>query len=212
MPAPAPDPDAELMLRVKRGDREAFEALLDRWRQPVLNFIGRQLQDDDEAEDLAQHVFVQVWKTAARYRPTARFPTWLFTIARNLSLNELRRRGRHAAVPLDEPLDAGEAELPRQHVDARTAAADDAAQLRELERKIEEALAALPEPQRTAILLFRDTEMSYEDIARVLRLSVSATKSVIHRGRETLKARLKPYLRTGEWTPTAAATFPARRG
>lgn len=211
MPDPAPDPDAELMLRVKRGDREAFEALLHRWRQPVLNFIGRQLQDDDEAEDLAQHVFVQVWKTAARYQPTSRFPTWLFTIARNLSLNELRRRGRHPAVPLDEPLDTGEAEIPRQQVDPRTAPADDEAQLRELERKIEEALAALPEPQRTAILLFRDTEMAYEDIARVLRLSVSATKSVIHRGRETLKARLKPYLRTGAWTP-AAATFPARRG
>ncbi|MFN0069808.1 MAG: RNA polymerase sigma factor [Limisphaerales bacterium] len=211
MDSPAPDPDAELMLRVKRGDRGAFEELLNRWRQPVLNFVARQIQDDDEAEDLAQHVFVQVWKTAARYEATSRFTTWLFTIARNLALNERRRRGRHPAVPLDEPLDTGEAELPRQRVDAHTAPADEEAQLHELGRKIEEALAALPEPQRTAILLFRDTEMSYEEIARVLRCSVSATKSVIHRGRETLKARLKPYLRTGAWTP-GAETFPAPRG
>lgn len=211
MAPPAPDPDAAAMLRVKRGDREAFEELLNRWRQPVMNFVARQLHDDAEAEDVAQHVFVQVWKTAARYEPTSRFTTWLFTIARNLALNELRRRGRHPAVRLDEPQDTGEAEIPRQHVDARTAPPAEEAQLRELERKIEEALAALPEPQRTAILLFRDTEMSYDDIARVLKCSVSATKSVIHRGRETLKARLKPYLRTGAWTPSPE-TFPTRRG
>jgi RNA polymerase sigma-70 factor (ECF subfamily) len=209
---PAADPDAALMLRVKHGDRGAFDELITRWRQPVLNFTARQLQDPDEAEDVAQHVFLQVWKTAPRYRPSARFTTWLFTIARHLCLNELRRRGRHPAEPLDEPPDAGGAEIPRQQVDAATAPPSDEAQLRELHRKIEEALAALPENQRSAILLFRDTDLAYDDIARVLGCSVSATKSLIHRGRETLKARLKPYLRTGAWdAPEAPATFPAAR-
>ena len=78
------DADAELMLRVKRGDRPAFDLLMERWRQPVIHFVFRTLPDADEAEDLAQAVFVQLWRTAGRYQPSARFSTFLFTIARNL--------------------------------------------------------------------------------------------------------------------------------
>ena len=94
------------MLRVKRGGREAHEAfaeLVARWQQPVISFVYRTLPDETEAEDLAQAVFVQVWKTAARYQPSAKFSTFLFTVARNLCLNELRRRSRHPADSLDEP-------------------------------------------------------------------------------------------------------------
>jgi len=196
----ATDPDAALMLRVKRGDRAAFEELVARYQQPVLNFIFRTLPDSAEAEDLAQGVFVQVWKSAARYEPAAKFSTWLFTIARNLCLNELRRRSRHPADSLDAPAHS-DSDEPRGHgiEDKREAAAPDTLLRGELEAKVSEAVAALPENQRTALLLWQREEMAYEDIAEVLDCSLSAVKSLIHRSRETLKARLKPYLRTGEW-------------
>jgi RNA polymerase sigma-70 factor (ECF subfamily) len=194
------DPDATLMLRVKRGDRAAFEELVARYRQAVLNFVFRTLPDATEAEDLAQGVFVQVWKSAARYEPSAKFTTWLFTIARNLCLNEFRRRSRHPADSLDAPPHAGTDE-PRGHSveDKRVVAASDTLLSGELEAKVAEAVAALPENQRTALLLWQRDELSYEDIAKVLGCSLSAVKSLIHRARETLKARLKPYLLTGVW-------------
>ncbi|MDW8308894.1 MAG: sigma-70 family RNA polymerase sigma factor [Verrucomicrobiales bacterium] len=198
--ADEPDPDAVLMLRVKRGDRAAFAALVEKYQQPVLNFLLRSLQDETEAEDLAQSVFVQVWKSARRYRRSARFSTWLFTIARNLCLNELRRRARHPAASLDAPVSESETPLPQRLEDRQTATPPEALLREELFQKVEAALAELPENQRTAILLFRE-EFSYEDIAAVLGCSLSATKSLIHRGRETLKQKLKPYLRTGEWKP-----------
>src|SRR5438034_6864605 len=95
------DPDDALMLRVKRGDAQAFTGLVDKYKQPVVNFISRTLRDETEAEDLAQNVFLQVYKSAHRYEVSAKFSTWLFTIARNLGLNEIRRRSRHPADSLD---------------------------------------------------------------------------------------------------------------
>jgi RNA polymerase sigma-70 factor, ECF subfamily len=193
------DPDAQLMLRVQSGDREAFETLMTRYRQPVMNLVYRTLGDLNEAEDICQHVFIQVYKSARRYRPTARFSTWLYTIARNLCLNEIRRRSRHPADSLDALHPDGEDHPTRDLVDYRTLDPPKALLQDELERKIQEALSTLPENQRTAILLCRQAELSYEDIAQVLHCSLSATKSLIHRARETLRGKLKPYLKTGEW-------------
>lgn len=196
------DPDAALMLRVKRGDRAAFETLVEKYKQPVINFIARTVRDATEAEDLAQNVFVQVFKSAYRYEVSARFSTWLFTIVRNLCLNEIRRRSRHAAESLDATCPADENRPARQFEDTKAFSPPDALLQEELLQKIEQAIAALPEQQRTAILLCQQEEVSYEDIAKVLGCSLSATKSLIHRGRETLKRRLKPYLRTGAWRRT----------
>ena len=193
------DPDAALMLRVKRGDRAAFAVLVDKYKQPVMNFVFRSLRDEIEAEDLAQNVFLQAWKSRGRYRQTAKFSTWLFTIARNLCLNEIRRRSRHPAESIEEA-HAEHEDLPRQQYEDKSQIAPPDKLLHgELAQKIEEALAELPEAQRTAILLCRQDELSYEEIAEVLDCSLSATKSLIHRGRETLKEKLKPYLQTGEW-------------
>ena len=198
MPVPS-DPDAALMLRVKRGDRAAFAELVDKYKQPVINFVYRSLRDEAEAEDLAQNVFLQVYKSRSRYKQTAKFSTWLFTIARNLCLNELRRRSRHPAESLDESHAENEDQPARQFEDKSQMAASEEALHGELGQKIEEALAELPENQRSAILLCRQDDLSYEEIARVLRCSLSATKSLIHRGREALKEKLKPYLKTGDW-------------
>lgn len=194
-----PDPDAALMLRVKQGDMEAFEALVEKYKQPVLNLLFRTLHDATEAEDLAQKVFVQVFKSADRYRASAKFSTWLYTIARNLGLNEIRRRSRHPAGSLDVPHDESEDQHHLPDDGLKSPSPPDAMLQNELEEKLACALNELPENQRTAILLCQQDEMSYEEIATVLGCSLSATKSLIHRGRETLKARLKPYLRTGVW-------------
>lgn len=192
------DSDAALMLRVKQGDRAAFEALVEKYKQPVMNLVFRTLRDATEAEDVAQHVFLQVYKSAHRYEVSAKFSTWIFTIARNLSLNEIRRRTRHPADSMDAT--SPEDDQPLLQVeDRKSASAPDALLQGELEAKVEEALAALPEKQRTALLMCREDELSYEEMAKVLGCSLSATKSLIHRARETLKELLKPYLRTGVW-------------
>lgn len=209
-PAPA-DPDAERMLRVQRGDLAAFEELVERHRQGVINFVSRTLGDPAEAEDIAQAVFVQVFKSASRYTATARFRTWLYTIARNLCLNELRRRARHRAESLDRDAAGDEPVTAVPAPDAATPPAGEALLQHELLAKVEEAIRALPEKQRTALLLCREEELSYEEIARVLGCSVSATKSIIHRGREALKQVLKPYLREGVW-PGAPGQLSAPAG
>jgi RNA polymerase sigma-70 factor (ECF subfamily) len=193
------DPDAALMLRVKRGDMKAFEELADKYKQPIVNMMYRMLRDMDEAEDLAQNVFIRVYQSASRYEVSAKFSTWIFTIARRLCLNEIRRRGRHPAESLDSSQSDLDDQAPRQFEDVKTFSPPEAYLQGELAQKIEEALAQLPDKQRLAIVLCRQDELSYEEIARALGCSVSATKSLIHRGRETLKERLKPYLRSGAW-------------
>ena len=193
------DPDAVLMLRVKRGDRAAFAELVERYKQPLFNFVFRTLRDETETEDVAQNTFLQVWKSRARYERTAKFSTWLFTIARNLCLNEIRRRSRHPAESLEETHAEHDDQPSRQYEDKKIFLPTETALHGELAQKIEEALAELPENQRTAILLCRQDELSYEEIAEVLDCSLSATKSLIHRGREMLKEKLKPYLQTGDW-------------
>jgi len=193
------DPDAALMLQVKQGDTAAFAQLVNKYKQPVMNLVYRMVRDATEAEDVAQAVFVQVFKAADRYKAASKFSTWLFTIARNLSLNEIRRRSRHPLDSMDASRPEHEDQPQQQFEDKKTFSPPDSLLHGELVGKIDDALAALPENQRTAILLCRQGELSYEEIAKVLGCSLASTKSLIHRGRETLKEKLKPYLRTGEW-------------
>jgi len=205
------DPDAALMLRVKDGDLQAFEELVQKYKHPIVNVIFRMLHDLDEAEDLAQNVFVRVFQSAGRYEVSAKFSTWIFTIARNLCLNEIRRRGRHPAQSLESSQEESEEHAPRQYPDGKTFSPPQAFLQKELEQKIQQALGELPEKQRLAIALCQEDELSYEEIARVLGCSLPATKSLIHRGRETLKAKLKPYLRSGTWEEPEIETLPVKR-
>ena len=182
------DRDADLMLRVQQGDDASFELLVERYKQPVVNMVYRIVGDFSESEDLAQKVFIQAYRASERYRPTARFSTWLFTIARNLSLNELRRRRRRPSVPLDE---APESPM------AGTSRPSEALLHAELGETIEGALHDLPVNQRTAIVLLLERNLSYEEIACVLGCSVSAVKALIHRARETLRRRIRSYMEEG---------------
>ena len=192
--------DLSLVRRVQRGDKGAFDALVLKYQHKLVKLVMRYVRNPAEAEDIAQAVFVQVFKSASRYQSTAKFSTWLFTIARNLCLNEIRRRSRHPADSLDAPHPDQDDQPLQQLEDKKTFSPPETLLHGELAQNIDRALADLPENQRSAILLCRQDEMSYEEIAEVLGCSVSATKSLIHRGRETLKERLKAYLRTGEWS------------
>lgn len=209
--ADATDPDADLMLRAKQDDRGAFEELVVRHQQAVINFIYRSVPDLSEAEDLTQNTFVQAWKARQRYQVSAKFTTWLFTIARNLTLNELRRRSRHQHDSIDAPAGDDEAQPARQFEDRTANSAAEDILRGEIEQRVAEAVGDLPENQRTAILLCQDEDVSYEEIAKVLGCSLSATKSVIFRARETLKLRLKAYLHSGDWGQGSSATFPKPR-
>lgn len=191
--------DVVLMERIKYGDREAFEELVARFRQPVMNMVMRTVQDATEAEDLAQGVFVQIYKAAGRFKPTAKVSTWIFTIARNLSLNELRRRKRHPAESMDAQLEGGESDYFRQFEDRGARSPGHDALQSELGSLVDEAVRDLPENQRAAILLCREGGVSYLEIAEIMDTSLSSVKSLVFRGRETLKKRLKPYLKSGAW-------------
>jgi len=187
------DADAELMLRVRRGDRQAFRELVERHQRGVIQTIHRAIGDAWEAEDLAQRVFVQVWRSAARYEPTAKFTTWLFTIVHNTILNEYRRRTRRGAESLEalaQPDEDGES-FGAQFADAASPDPSRAAVERELQAHISAAIRLLPDNQRTAVVLCRFEGFSYEEIAKVLHCSVPAVKSLLHRARETLKEQLK---------------------
>jgi RNA polymerase sigma-70 factor (ECF subfamily) len=183
--------DVALMTRVRDGDTDAFRVLIERHQRAVINTIHRAIGDAWEAEDLAQRVFLQVYRSAKRYKPTAKFTTWLFTITRNTILNEHRRRSRHAAESLEALQNPQHGEGGGWEAPDATAP-DPAHEVieRELQDKIMEVVQQLPEAQRTAVILCRYEGLSYEEIAEVLGCSVSATKSLLHRARLRLKEKL----------------------
>jgi RNA polymerase sigma-70 factor (ECF subfamily) len=182
--------DIRLMELIGAGDDRALEQLVERHQRLVIGTVGRMLGTGSDAEDIAQQVFVRVWKNAKRYEPRAKFTTWLLKITRNLVFNELRRRSRHPQVPLQSESEEEERPLKDEH-----AVAPDASLLeRELQEAVDAAIANLPETQRMAVILRRYEELSYEEIAESLDQSVSAVKSLLFRARTELRESLKRYL------------------
>lgn len=179
--------DAELMLRVKEGDHASFDLLLEKYRLPVIHFLYRMVQDHGVSEELAQEVFLRVYRSRGTYEPTAKFTTWLFRIATHLALNWLRdgknERGQ-------ERLDDEKGLAPsRDVVDRRPTAEHTLVYEAKLE-EIRQAIGGLPEKQRAAVLMHKYEEMEYTQIAGVLSCSESAVKSLLFRAYETLRGRL----------------------
>src|SRR5437899_230368 len=182
--------DVRLMQLVGRGDTTAFEELIERHQSLVTGTVARMLGSNSDVEDIAQQVFIRVWKSARRYVPRAKFTTWLLRITRNLVFNELRRSKRHVFIPLQS--DPGAEEFPLK--DEKNSPPDASLLESELQRAIEEAIMQLTESQRMALVLRRYEQLSYEQITEVLDLSVPAVKSVLFRARTELRTRLSRYL------------------
>src|SRR5947209_7495248 len=182
--------DVRLMQLVAGGDTTALEQLIERHQALVAGTVARMLGSNSEVEDIAQQVFIRVWKSAGRYVARAKFTTWLLKITRNLVFNEMRRAKRHPHLPVQIEPDAEEMPLK----DEATATPDATLLQAELQAEIEKAIMLLPDTQRMALVLRRYEELSYEDIADVLDLSVPAVKSLLFRARTELRERLKDYL------------------
>ena len=176
--------DVTLMRLIGSGDEEAMRELVKRHQNRVYGTIARMLGSERDAEDLAQQVFVRVWKSAGRYQPSAKFTTWLFKIVRNLIFSETRRRGRaDLNNPVDEEMRDDQEKTPSAEIlDKEKMAA------------IQSAIDALPEQQRMAIILRRYEEMPYEEMAVVLKQTVLGVKSLLFRARTALRESLVRYL------------------
>jgi RNA polymerase sigma-70 factor (ECF subfamily) len=182
--------DIRLMRLVAGGDTAAFEALIERHQALVAGTVARMLGSNSDVEDITQQVFIRVWRSAGRYVARAKFTTWLLKITRNLVFNEMRRTKRHPHVPVQ--IDPEAEELPLKDETSETP--DATLLLAELQRAIESAVAQLPETQRMALVLRRYEDLSYEEIADILELSLPAVKSLLFRARTELRERLKNYL------------------
>jgi len=181
------------MLRVRDGDRGAFDALIEKYRRPLVNVIARSVGREGDAEDLAQDVFVRVYRAAPRYEPTAKFATWLYTIARRICLNHNRGQALRRWFSLSPDNDSDDP--TPEPMDPR--APDPPAELEraELRRAVAAAVRSLPERLRFAVILRRYEELSYEEIAGILGCTVTAAKLRVHRANGLLAARLAPYIK-----------------
>ena len=185
--AAALDFDAELMLRVKEGDSASFGVLLDKHRLSVVHFLQRMVQNHAVAEELAQEVFLRVYRSRSTYEPTAKFTTWLFRIATHLALNSLRDGKNERS---QERLDGDSSDLPVRQVSDRQPTVEQNMVYQARLDEVRRAVASLPEKQRAAVLMHKYEEMEYAQIAKVLSCSESAVKSLLFRAYETLRARL----------------------
>jgi len=179
--------DAQLMLRVREGDDTSFALLLERHRGPVVHFLYRMIQNQAVSEELAQEVFLRVYRSRATYEPTAKFTTWLFRIATHVALNSIRDRKKEKGhESLDEEMLDG---LERQVADRQQTV--EQAMVHEVKvREVRQAIEALPAKQRAAVLMHKYEGLDYAQIAGVLSCSESAIKSLLFRAYESLRGRL----------------------
>jgi len=184
------DLDAALMLKVREGCTTSFNALLERHRTPVIHYLFRLVQNRAIAEELAQEVFLRVYRSREKYEPSAKFTTWLFRIATNLAFNWLRDEKAHKS---QESLDDEASGAATRRIFDRHPSVESVL-VREVKlNEVRDAIGRLPEKQRAAVLMHKYQEMEYSQIAKVLGCSESAVKSLIFRAYESLRARLAQY-------------------
>lgn len=194
------DPDVRLMLQVRDGSAGAFEELMLRYQSRLVTVLEHLVGRRGQAEDLAQEVFLRVYRSRERYTPGSRFSTWLFTIANNVALNAKRSKSRRREVNvepaasgalggalLEQLAQAASGQMPARQLDKA-----------ELQDVVQQAIATLSERQRLAVLLSKFEEMSYVDIGETMGMTPQAIKSLLSRARENLREVLQPYLERGE--------------
>jgi RNA polymerase sigma-70 factor (ECF subfamily) len=189
--------DVQLMLDVKAGDEQSFALLLHRYRTPLVNFLYRMVRNREQAEDLAQEVFIRVYRARADYVPSAKFTTWLFRIATNLALNSIRdTRHQRMEVSLDAPVIVDSEEGDERPLDVAEKNPNIEEHLvQEAQREmIRHAIDKLPEKQRAAVLLHKYQDLDYGEISKILSCSESALKSLLFRAYETLRVELAPLV------------------
>jgi RNA polymerase sigma-70 factor (ECF subfamily) len=195
------DPSTELMLRVRDGDAEAFEQLVGLWQDRLVTLFLHQTGDRATAEDLAQEVFLRVYRARASYRPTAKFTTWVHTIANNIA-SDLRQRAyrrKERGVPTNTSASNSQIGLEQLAVAASGLLPHRQLDRGELQAVVQQAIASLSDRQRMVVLLAKFEQCSYEEIAASMKLTVPAVKSLLFRAREQLRQALAPYL--GEAAP-----------
>jgi RNA polymerase sigma-70 factor, ECF subfamily len=189
------DPDIRLMLRVREDDAQAFAELVELYHHRLVTVMHHLVGNAEEAEDLAQEVFLRVYRGRKKYHPKAKFSTWLFTIANNLALNILRTRQRKPTIPLNVrdsgPLGPRPAE---QLVLDRDAPPEDRLQKRELADVVKQAIETLNERQRIAVVLNKFEDMNYAEIAEIMGLTTKGVKSLLSRARDNLRIALQDYI------------------
>lgn len=186
--------DAEMMLRVKAGDDAAFDYLVEKYRRPIIGFMYRMAHNAAAAEDLAQEVFLRVYRSRGSYEPSAKFSTWLYRIATNLGVNfarDTRHERPENVMNLDEP-DTETGQAP--DLADKSPNVEEEIVRRERLAAIRQKVEALPERQRMAVLMHKYQQMDYRQIAEVLKLSESATKSLLFRAYETLRQELREFV------------------
>src|SRR5712692_5691843 len=189
--------DVQLMLDVKAGDEQSFALLLQRYRTPLVNFLYRMVRNREQAEDLAQEVFLRVYRARKDYVPSAKFTTWLFRIATNLALNSVRdNRYQRMEISLDAPVATDGEDGDAKTLDGAEKHPNiDQHMIAETRRKmIRHAIEKLPEKQRAAVLLHKYQELDYGEISKILKCSESALKSLLFRAYETLRVELAPLV------------------
>ena len=187
-----PATDTDLMLRFQRGNDQAFERLVERHKQRVFNLVYRFLGARADTDDIAQEVFMAVYRARASYEPRARFTTWLFAIVRNTCYRELRRRAPRT-LSLSQQAGQGGSPVAAFVADRRAPAGLDAVLKDERARAVKDAIDSLPDAQRMVVMLRRYEQLSYEEIAAAMGCSAKAVKSLLHRARANLKDRLADF-------------------
>jgi RNA polymerase sigma-70 factor (ECF subfamily) len=188
------DPDIQLMLNFKEGDQRAFQLLFDKYKKQIINYCFRYCGQQAVAEELAQETFLRVYKAAARYRPAARFSTWLFKIAANVCLNEIRKPVYRARLEsTDQTPDGDHATNLELTMEAEQSMPDALLEAHQNQILIRRAMGRLPEEQRTALLLRATEGFSYGEIGQQINRSENHVKTLIYRGRQRLKKILGAY-------------------
>ncbi len=185
--------DEDLMMDCKKGDMSAFELLVRRYQDAIINYIHFTISDYHRAEDLAQETFLRVFKNVNRYEPKASFKSWLYTIATNLCRNEIRNRSRRKTYYLEDLVEENEDVYHSEYMVDTRLQPDILYEKKERQQIIKKAIKLLPENQSVALTLVTYQELSYEEISEILDCSVGAVKSLIHRARQNMKDILNKF-------------------